>query len=128
LLEQTIASGERPYVVGITSYLAEGWKARGVPVEVVLPEPVYVTQFGAVVARHAPHPNAAKLLAVWLSGPQGREARDTAGMGVDLRPSSDHPQALELRASGKRLYVDSEEAREIRNRLIPEMDRIMAGL
>jgi iron(III) transport system substrate-binding protein len=128
LLEQTIASGERPYVVAITSYLAEGWKARGVPVEVVLPEPVYVTQFGAVIARRAPHPNAAKLLAVWLSGPQGRKARDAAHMGADLRPSSDHPKAVELRASGKLVYVDSKEAREIRNRLIPEMDRIMAGL
>lgn len=128
LLEQTISSGERPYVVAITNYLAEGWKARGMPVEVVMPEPIYVTQFGSVVLRRAPHPHAAKLLAVWMAGEQGRSARESALLAVDLRPSSQHPKAVQLRTSGKQIYVDSLEAMDARNRLIPEMDRIMAGL
>lgn len=128
LLEQMIASGERPYVVAITDYLAEGWKNRGAPIEVVLPEPVYVTQFGSVVTRRAPHPNAARLLVLWLESPQGRKAMESALLAVDLRPSSDHPKAVALRNSGKRLYIDSRQAMDVRNRLIPEMDRIMSGL
>lgn len=128
LLQQTIESGERPYVAGITNYLAEGWKKRNPAIEVVLPEPIFVMQFGAVVTSRAPHPNAARLLALWLAGPQGRKAREEALLAVDLRPSSEHPQAVALRTSGKRLYVDSPEAVEARNKLIPEMDRIMAGL
>jgi iron(III) transport system substrate-binding protein len=128
LLQQTITSGERPYVVAVTSHLAEGWKARGAPIEVVLPEPIFVLQFGAVVANHAPHPNAAKLLALWLESPQGRKELEAALLAVDLRPSSNHPKAIELRKTQKRMYVDNKEAMDARNRLIPTMDRIMAGL
>jgi iron(III) transport system substrate-binding protein len=128
LLEQAITSGERPYVVATADYLAERWKARGLPVEVVLPEPVFIAHFGCVMMRSAPHPSAARLLAVWLAGPDGRAERERALMAIDLRPSSDHPKAKELRASGKKLYLDSKEAIERRNEIIPEMDRIFSGL
>jgi iron(III) transport system substrate-binding protein len=128
LLEQAIVSGERPYVVATANYLAERWKARGLPVEVVLPEPVFITNFGAVAMRKAPHPNAARLLAVWLAGPDGRAEREKALLAIDLRPTSMHPKAKELRESGKRLYLDTKEAADIRNTLIPEMDRIFSGL
>lgn len=128
LLEQAIVSGERPYVVATADYLAERWKDRGLPIEVVLPEPVFITNFGCVVMRNAPHPNAARLLAVWLAGPDGRAERERELLAIDLRPSSSHPKAEELRASGKRLYMDSKEIAKIRNTLIPEFDRIFAGL
>lgn len=128
LLEAQITSGERSYIAGLPSYLAEKWKARGVPIEIVIPEPVFITQFGSVVLREAPHPNAARLLAAWLSSPAGRSARERALFAVDLRPSSSHPQAKKLRDSGKKLYVDNEAAMERRNKLIPEMDRIISGL
>ncbi len=42
LLEQAITSGERPYVAAVPYYFADMWKARGLPVESVLPEPVFV--------------------------------------------------------------------------------------
>lgn len=128
LLEQAIVSGERPYVVATANYLAERWKTRGLPVEVVIPEPVFIAQFGVVVMRDAPHPNAARLLASWLASADGRSAREQALLAVDLRPSSNHPKAAELRASGKLLYVDTKEAMDARNLLIPEMDRIMSDL
>jgi iron(III) transport system substrate-binding protein len=128
LLEQTIVSGERPYVVATANYLAERWKARGLPVEVVLPDPVFIAHFGAVVMKAAPHPKAARLLAVWLAGPDGRAAREEALLAVDLRPSSEHPKAKELRSAGKRLYLDSKSTIVARNELIPEMDRIFSGL
>jgi iron(III) transport system substrate-binding protein len=128
LLEQVITNGERPYVVATANYLADRWKMRGMPVEVVLPEPVFITQFGAVVLRKAPHPNAAKLLATWLGSKEGRAERERALLAVDLRPSSDHPTAKALRSSGKRLYVDTKDAMDRRNKLIPEMDRIISGL
>lgn len=128
LLEQAIVSGERLYVVATANYLADRWKERGLPVEVVLPEPVFITNFGSVVMRRAPHPSAARLLAVWLAGPDGRAEREKALLAVDLRPSSEHPKAEELKSSGKRLYLDTKETTEIRNSLIPEMDRIFSGL
>lgn len=128
LLEQVITTGERPYVIGTANYLAERWKARGLPVGITLPEPVFVTQFGSVVLRKAPHPSAARLLAAWLASAEGRAAREKALMAVDLRPSSAHPKAAELRVSGKRLYLDTKEAMETRNKLIPQMDRILSGM
>jgi iron(III) transport system substrate-binding protein len=128
LLEQAIVSGERPYVVATANYLAERWKARGLPVEVVLPDPVFIAHFGSVVMKRAPHPNAARLLAVWLAGADGKAAREQALFAIDLRPSSEHPKAVELRASNKRLYLDTKETIEARNKLIPEMDKIFSGL
>jgi iron(III) transport system substrate-binding protein len=128
LLEQLIVSGERPFVVATANYLAERWKQRGLPVEVVIPEPVFITQFGAVVTRAAPHPHAARLLASWLASPIGRAERERALLAVDLRPSSLHPKAVALRESGKKLYVDTAEAMIAKNLLIPEMDRIVSGL
>lgn len=128
LLEQAIVSGERPYVVATANYLADRWKARGLPVEVVLPEPVFIAHFGSVVMKSAPHPNAARLLAVWLAGPEGKAAREQALFAVDLRPSSDHPKAKELRATGKTLYLDTKDTIDARNKLIPEMDRVFSGL
>lgn len=128
LLEQTVISGERPFVVAVPNHQVEQWKARGLPVEIVLPEPVFVTQFGSVVLSKAPHPNAARLLATWLSSPEGRVAREQAIFAVDLRPSSIHPIAQALRESGKLLYVDTKEAMEVRNTLIPELDRILSGM
>lgn len=128
LLEQVIVSGERPYVVATADYLAERWKARGLPVEVVLPEPVFITNFGSVVMKAAPHPNAARLLAAWMASQEGRLAREKALLAVDLRPSSAHQKARQLRESGKTLYLDNKEAAERRNALIPEMDRIFSGL
>ena len=128
LLEETIKTGERQYVVGMPYYLAERWKAQGLPIEVTIPEPVFITQFGSVVMRKAPHPNAARLLAAWLSSPAGRAAREHALLAVDLRPSSSHPQAKKLRDSGKILYIDNDAAMERRNNLIPTMDRIISGV
>jgi ABC-type Fe3+ transport system substrate-binding protein len=114
--------------VATANYLAERWKARGLPVEVVLPDPVFIAHFGSVVMKRAPHPNAARLLAVWLAGADGKAAREQALFAIDLRPSSEHPKAVELRASNKRLYLDTKETIEARNKLIPEMDKIFSGL
>lgn len=127
LLESTIVSGERTYVVGTANYLAERWKARGLPIEVVIPEPVFIAQFGAAVLRKAPHPNAARLLTRWLASPAGRAARETHLLAIDLRPTSTHPTAEAIRTSGKRLYIDNKSARDRRNNLIPIMDRVLSG-
>jgi iron(III) transport system substrate-binding protein len=128
LLEQAIVSGERPFVVGTANYLAERWKARGLPIEVVLPEPVFITNFGCVLLKNAPHPNAARILGVWLASPEGRAAREKSLLAVDLRPSSTHPKAIALRESGKRIYLDARATTEIRNSILPQMDRVLSGL
>jgi iron(III) transport system substrate-binding protein len=128
LLEQVIRSGERSYVSAIPNHYADRWIANGISLGYVIPEPAFITQFGSVIAKKAPHPNAARLLVAWLSSPEGRRARERKIFSVDLRAESGHPKAKELRDSGKEIHFDNTEARDERNRLIPIMDRILAGL
>jgi iron(III) transport system substrate-binding protein len=128
LTEQVLASGERPFAAATAMHFVDRWIANGRPFAYTIPEPVFVTQFGSAVLKQAPHPNAAMLLTAWLSSPQGKQAREEAIYAIDLGPSSRHKKAVELRQSGKKIYYDSDEAREKRNALIPKMDRILSGL
>lgn len=125
-LEQSLLSGRSQYAVAISSHMAYSWQARGLPITVVLPEPVFVSQFGSVVPRNAPHPNAARLLASWLASPQGKAAREQALHAVDLRPSSTHPKAVELRQSRKRIYDDSQAAVTARAALLPKVQTVLS--
>lgn len=127
LLEQALTTGERQYVAAIPYYFVDRWKAKGLPIDYVFPNPVFITQFGSVVSKTAPHPAAASLLAAWLGGESGRRARRAALQAVDLRANSLDPQALQLRKSGRQLIIDNDELRRRRNALIPKVDRILAG-
>jgi ABC-type Fe3+ transport system substrate-binding protein len=128
LIEQILTNRERPYAVGVPLHAARSWVANDSRLAYTIPEPVFITQFGSVVLKDAPHPSAARLLASWLASPAGMRAREEAEYTADLRAQSVHPIAIALRDSGKRIHVDSLSAREKRNSLIPTMDRILAGL
>jgi ABC-type Fe3+ transport system substrate-binding protein len=128
LSEQLVSSGERSYVVATANHFAYRWIAKGLPVGYSVPEPVFITQFGGVIMKNAPHPNAARLLVAWMASPAGKKAREEAIFAVDLRPESGHPKALELRNSGKEIHFDDLISMEKRNSLIPKMDRVLNGL
>lgn len=121
-----LASGRKAYVVGTAYYLPDQWKMAGAPIDFVLPEPILVTQFGSVILRNAPHPNAARLLAVWLAGAEGRAARERATLAVDLRATSDHPLAKQIRSRGAQVYDDTEAYMDARGRLASRMALILS--
>jgi iron(III) transport system substrate-binding protein len=124
-LEQMLSSGQRQYVAAMSYSMASRWKKRGIPVDFVIPEPAVVTQFGSVVMRDAPHPNAALLLAAWLASTEGQYAREQATFDVDLRSSSQHPLARRIRSAG--LVIDDSDAlMEARDRLIPKVSAVVS--
>lgn len=106
-LESMLQEGGRPYAIAVRNQLADTWRASNAQIEVVIPEPVVVTQFGSMVLRNSPHPNAARLLALWLSSSEGKMAREQATHAVDLSRDSLHPRALNLRNSGKIVHYDT---------------------
>lgn len=127
LLEQILRSGERPCVAGLPYYLVERWKRQGAPVEYMVPSPAPIAQFGATVSSQAPHPSAARLLAVWLASENGRAAREKVLYAVDLQKNSKSALARSLHATGLRFIVDDPGKREARNKLIAEIELVLAG-
>ncbi len=125
-IEKLLSTGKTQYVVATSYYLAAKWKESSNSIDFVIPQPAVITNFGSVVMRDAPHPNAARLLASWLASSEGRISRERATSAVDLRASSQHPLALQLRASQILIYEDSDAAIDERNRLMPRTGLVVS--
>jgi iron(III) transport system substrate-binding protein len=68
LLNNLVISGEVPLALNIYNYMPEQAKKRGAPVDWFALEPAIARSNGVGVARHAPHPNAARLFYDYLLG------------------------------------------------------------
>jgi iron(III) transport system substrate-binding protein len=79
LLAELIAAGEVP--VGLTTYLsnAESGKRRGGPIDWAPVQPVVGVSFSVALAKNAPHPHAALLLADFILSPEGQELLNSMG-------------------------------------------------
>lgn len=68
-----LAGGER--LVGLCDHqITAPAQKRGMPIETVFPEDGVFGQLGPVAhLKHAPHPNAAKLLIDWITSPEGQQ-------------------------------------------------------
>ena len=95
-----LKSGERPIALAELDGLARLWVGDGLPIRYKLPQPVVAAQYGVISLAHAPHPNAALLLAGWLASPEGKAARERATGAIDYRPSSRNAAARALHARG----------------------------
>jgi iron(III) transport system substrate-binding protein len=71
---QAIASGEAHVAFTLLTSSAMEMKAAGASVDYVTPDPILCTNLQNVVLAGAEHPNAAKLLTLWLSSPDSMEA------------------------------------------------------
>jgi iron(III) transport system substrate-binding protein len=70
---QAIVSGESLVAVETWGQRAQDFKTTGAPVDWVAVEPVVVQPHVAVLAKHAPHPNAARLFIDYLLSKEGQE-------------------------------------------------------
>jgi iron(III) transport system substrate-binding protein len=125
--ESILQSGERVMAAGEVDTLPKLWAAGGMPVKYVIPAPVVLGQFGATVLARAPHPNAARLLAGWLTSKEGKMAREKGNFEVDYRPGSDHPDAQKIYASGVAVIEDRVEEMEARAALYKKAADILTG-
>ncbi len=104
--EGFLKSGERHLVVGDFTQLAKIYKDHGVPVKYKFMDLTPSPQFTSAVMANAPHPNAARLLAGWLTTETAVKLREKKYM-FDLTPSSNSSLAKEMRASGTKHILET---------------------
>ena len=73
LLVGLVAAGEVPVSLLNHSSVVESLKQKGAPIDWVPVEPVVGTRLAVGVAKHAPHPHSALLLADFVLSPEGQE-------------------------------------------------------
>ncbi len=125
--ESFIESGERMFALG---EIDSGFRRQirdGKKFALALPEPVVLVQFGASVMSKAPHPSAARLLAGWLSTPEGRAARTAATGNIDYERGSSDPFARRLNAGEIKAVFDLPTNMAARDEAIKKIGPIIAG-
>src|SRR5215510_1138720 len=68
LLNNLVIAGEVPLALDIYNYMPEQARRKGAPIDWFALEPAIARSNGVGVARHAPHPNAARLFYDYLLG------------------------------------------------------------
>jgi ABC-type Fe3+ transport system substrate-binding protein len=89
--ETFLQSGERVGGIGETVNSARLWAAQGLSIGHVIPTPVASVQFAVAVSAKAPHADAARLFAFWISSAEGKRARGEYRFDIDVRPGSEDP-------------------------------------
>ncbi|HEX3972446.1 MAG TPA: extracellular solute-binding protein [Stellaceae bacterium] len=105
-VEPYLKSGERVMSVGDSISLAYQYQDDGLDVAYRNLDLVPAGQFAVTVLKDAPHPNAALLLAAWLSSDEGRSLYEKIIHEADIRPGSKSELAAEIRKSGAKVILE----------------------
>jgi iron(III) transport system substrate-binding protein len=125
--QNLLQSGERHYAFANFVSQSQDWARQGLPVDYVVPTPVIATQLYASVMDKAPHPNAARLMAGYMSTPEGKAARRDFNFAADVRKNSNDPLARQIWSSGAAIVFDQMEDIPLREALIAKVNPIIAG-
>jgi iron(III) transport system substrate-binding protein len=125
--ESFLQSGERLYAVGDFDSASQFWASQGLPVDFVIPQPVAATQFVSTVLAKAAHPNAARLLAGWMTTPEAKQLRRKMRFETDIRPGADNDLARELQAPGVPIVIENEQNMALREQLYNKANPILSG-
>ena len=94
--ESFLKTGERILSIGDSISQSYQYTESGVPTGYTIFNIVPAVQFMVSVMKNAPHPNAARLLAIWQSSDESMEAREKATYGLSVRPGSKSHVAAEV--------------------------------
>jgi len=72
-VQEALASGEVALQIAAYSDFIEPLKLKGAPVEWIVPDYVILLGFTVQVSKHAPRPNAAKLMLEFILSPEGQD-------------------------------------------------------
>ncbi len=100
LLAQLMAAGEFPVAVNVFGYRPLEMQTQGAPVEIVNADPVMSRPWGVFLAKHAPHPNAARLFIDYALSMEGQRIMASLGRTV-ARPGV--PQKFSRLVEGVKL-------------------------
>jgi iron(III) transport system substrate-binding protein len=122
-----IRTGERQYTIGDFEAGARYWQSQKMAVDYIIPEPVAAVQFLNAVMAKAPRPNAARLLAVWMTTPNGKRLREKYVFEADYREGTEHEVAKKIQANGVKLIFESEANMVPREELYKKVTPIISG-
>jgi iron(III) transport system substrate-binding protein len=125
--EPYLKSGERVMAVGESISLAYQYQADGLDVAYRTLDLVPAGQFAVTVLKDAPHPNAALLLAAWLSSEQGRGLYEKLIHEADIRPGSTSALAAEIRQSGAKVILEDLNTMEQRAKYYEGFSKLVRG-
>ncbi len=125
--ESFLQSGERLYAVGDFDSASQFWASQGLPVDFVIPQPVAATQFVSTVLAKAAHPNAARLLAGWMTTPEAKQLRQKMRFETDIRAGADNDLAKKVQAAGSTVVIENEQNMAAREQIYNKANPILSG-
>jgi iron(III) transport system substrate-binding protein len=125
--EPYLKSGERVMAVGESISLAYQYQADGLDVAYRTLDLVPAGQFAVTVLKDAPHPNAALLLAAWLSSDEGKGLYEKLIHEADIRPGSKSELAAEIRKSGAKVILEDLNTMEQRAKYYEGFSKMVRG-
>ncbi len=126
-VEQLVLRGDRDLWVGAFAHQVEQRKQAGVTLEWVPVGPVtYASQFAVAILDGAPHPEAARLFALWYMTREGRSALEREGFW-DVAPGSGSFIRKRYDQRSIRIVLEDERRALRRVELFERIRRIVLG-
>ncbi|MDR7415961.1 MAG: substrate-binding domain-containing protein [Armatimonadota bacterium] len=126
-VEQLVLRGDRDLWVGAFAHQVEQRKMAGVALEWAPVGPVtYASQFALAILQGAPHPEAARLFAIWYMTREGRAALEREGFW-DVAPGSGTFIRKRYDQRGIRIVLEDERRALRRVELFERIRRIVLG-
>lgn len=125
--EVILQRGERLMGVGEFVSASLYWKSLGMTIGWA-PMPIMpAAQFGVATLARAPHPNAARLLAGWLTTSEAKAARERLRFDADVRAGAKTNLASQLTSSGARIVYEDVPNMKARATFYETMSALVAG-
>jgi ABC-type Fe3+ transport system substrate-binding protein len=125
--EGILRSGERP--VSITDFASGSQRLakRGAPFKYKMLDIVPAVQFVAAPMKGAPHQNASKLVAAWLTTPEASKAREAHNFAASVRPGANTMRAKEVGSLTGKVIVEHPKNMKIRRDFYNKLSPIVTG-
>lgn len=125
--EGILQRGERIAAVGEFLSASLYWKSLGMPTAWVAMPIMPAAQFGVATLARAPHPNAARLLAGWMTSAEAKAARERLRFEFDARPGSGSKLAGQIAGTGARIVYEDAANMSARADLYERFSKIVTG-
>jgi len=104
-----LAGGQVSLAVGTYAYTIERLKKQGAPVEWAAVSPLPVLTSAEGVLKTAPHPNAARFFAGWMSTPEGQNIRyTTQGQAMEVGKNAIGNVAERIRSQQPQIILETD--------------------
>ncbi len=125
--QQMLLRGEKDLMVSLISEVLKRKHLQNDPVDWVPVSPAWSTQHVLGVLEKAPHPNAARLFALWGASKEGKIAMEGASFDGDARPGAPTRLAKLVRDARLEILFEDMQNTEPRSALYGKARKILVG-